>query len=179
MASAGPFSRVVRVDALPKEGQTFAIEANPTERAELAEFNKLPSIEVLTASLNLRHTGRGGVRVTGAVHADLTQVCGVSLDPFPASVDEAIDVRFAPATEEAALRRPSREPDEISMADEDAPDPIIDGKIDLGALAAEFFTLGLDPYPRKPGALFDSPEETGSVDSPFSSLAERLKDGRK
>src|SRR6516162_3198738 len=94
LASAGPFSRVVRVDALPKEGQTFAIEANPTERAELAEFNKLPSIEVLTASLNLRHTGRGGVRVTGAVHADLTQVCGVSLDPFPASVDEAIDVRF-------------------------------------------------------------------------------------
>jgi hypothetical protein len=179
VAPPGPFSRIVRVDRLPKEGQTFAIEANPTERAALAAFNRLPSIEVLTASLNLRHSGRGGARVTGAVHADLTQVCSVSLDPFPASVDEDVDVRFAPPTEETAPRRPSREPDEISMADEDAPDPIIDGKIDLGALAAEFFTLGLDPYPRKPGALFDAPEETGSVDSPFSALAKRLKDGLK
>ena len=27
--------------------------------------------------------------------------------------------------------------------------------IDLGAVAAEFFALGLDPYPRKPGEAFD------------------------
>ena len=36
-----------------------------------------------------------------------------------------------------------------------SPIRVIDGKIDLGALAAEFFALGLDPYPRKPGAIFD------------------------
>ena len=34
------------------------------------------------------------------------------------------------------------------------PDEIMDGQIDLGALAAEFLVLGLDPYPRKPGADF-------------------------
>ena len=28
-------------------------------------------------------------------------------------------------------------------------------QIDLGALAAEFLALGLDPYPRKPGVAFD------------------------
>ena len=39
------------------------------------------------------------------------------------------------------------------LAIEDAPDPIVDGKIDLGALAAEFMILGLDPYPRKPGVV--------------------------
>jgi hypothetical protein len=173
MTSAGPLSRVVRVDALPKEGQTFEIEASPAERAAVAAFNKLPSIEALTASLNLRHSLRGGVRVTGAVHADLTQVCVVSLDPFPASVDEDIDVRFAPAPGEAASpRRLSGEPKDLSMADDDEPDPIIDGKIDLGALVAEFLTLGLDPYPRKPGVLFDPPDEPGLKDSPFSTLAE-------
>ena len=47
----------------------------------------------------------------------------------------------------------------VSLADEDDPDPVIDGKIDLGALAAEFFALGLDPYPRKPGVEFVAPAE--------------------
>jgi len=37
---------------------------------------------------------------------------------------------------------------------QDPPDPIINGQIDLGALAAEFLVLNLDLYPRKPGATF-------------------------
>ena len=61
------------------------------------------------------------------------------------------------------------------LPDEDEPDPIIDGKIDLGALAAEFFALGLDPYPRKPGATFEESTESEPADSPFSALAKRAK----
>ena len=45
----------------------------------------------------------------------------------------------------------------VLLDGEDAPDPIVDGKIDLGALAAEFLALGLDPYPRKPGVAFAPP----------------------
>ena len=52
------------------------------------------------------------------------------------------------------------------MADEDEPDPIIGGKIDLGALAAEFFALGLDPWPRKPGAAFQWPDDEGTPHPP-------------
>jgi uncharacterized metal-binding protein YceD (DUF177 family) len=166
-----PFSRVMRVDALPKEGQPVAIEANAAERAALAAFLKLPSIEALSASLTLMRLANGGVRVTGAVHGELTQVCVVSLEPLPATVDEEIDVRFAPRTDEGAPRRPSAEPEKFSMTDEGEPDPIVDGKIDLGALAAEFFALGLDPYPRKPGVSFESPKEPEATVSPFSALA--------
>ena len=60
------------------------------------------------------------------------------------------------------------------MTDESDTDPIVDGKIDLGALAAEFFALGLDPYPRKPGVSFESPEEPEATVSPFSALASRV-----
>ena len=63
------------------------------------------------------------------------------------------------------------------LADEDEPDPVIDGKIDLGALAQEFFALGLDPYPRKPGVAFEQGAESAPADSPFSALAERAKPG--
>ena len=92
------FSRVVRVDALPREGQVVTIEATPTEREELASFYRLPAIAALTATLRLEPWGRGGARVTGSVHGELTQVCIVSLEPFPATVDEDVDVRFAPQT---------------------------------------------------------------------------------
>ena len=96
MTEAKPFSRVARVDALPPEGQTVTIEATSVEREALASFFELPAIAALTATLRLEPWGRGGARVTGAVHGELTQICVVSLEPFPATVDEAVDVRFAP-----------------------------------------------------------------------------------
>ena len=133
----------------------MTIEATPTERDALASFYKLPAIAALTATLRLEPWGRGGARVTGAVHGELTQVCIVSLEPFPATVDEDVDVRFAPQTVADSRSRAAQEAQTVSLADEDEPDPVIDGKIDLGALAAELFALGLYPYPRKPGAVFE------------------------
>ena len=184
MTPSGPFSRPIRVDALPREGQVVAIEADAAERAALAALNRLPEIAILTARFEVRPAGRGAVRVTGAVHADLTQVCVVSLDPFPASVDEPIDVRFAPAVEEKAPRRSTDGPDAFAIEDEDEPDSIVDGKIDLGALAAEFLALGLDPYPRKPGVAFEAPPVETASDSPFAGLKgvvtpEKVGGGRK
>ena len=175
MTEAGPLTRMLRVDALPREGQTVTIEASPAEREALASLYKLPAIAALTATLSVEPAGRGGARVTGAVHGELTQTCVVTLDPFAATVDEAVDVRFAPQAEEDSDRRAARETLTFSLADEDDPDPVIDGKIDLGALTAEFFALGLDPYPRKPGIIFEPTEGAGDNPSPFASLRGRLR----
>ena len=106
MTDAPPFSRRVRIDALPADGLTQTIEASPEERAALAAINRLPAIASVTANFTVRRSGRGGARVTGDVHAEVTQVCVVSLEPFAATVDEPVDVRFAPA--EAAEIRPIR-----------------------------------------------------------------------
>ena len=60
----------------------------------------------------------------------------------------------------------------------DPPDPIVDGRIDLGAIALEFLTLSLDLYPRKPGAEFADVqigEADDAADSPFAAL-QRFKD---
>jgi uncharacterized metal-binding protein YceD (DUF177 family) len=171
MTEAGPLSRLVRIDALPKEGQTVTIEASAPEREALAKLYELPAIAVLTAELRVEPAGRGGVRVAGAVHGELTQICVVSLEPFDATVDEAVDVSFAPREEEDRGRRPEHETVTLTLADDDDPDPVVDGKIDLGALTAEFFALGLDPYPRKPGAEFAAPAEPTPTESPFAVLA--------
>jgi uncharacterized metal-binding protein YceD (DUF177 family) len=176
MTDAPPFSRRVRVDALPAGGLTQTIEASPEELAALAALNRLPAIASLTASFTVRRSGRGGARATGEVHAEVTQVCVVSLEPFAATVDEPIDVRFAPdEAAEAARRAKEDDAEMVEVGGEDPPDPIVDGKIDLGALATEFLALGLDPYPRKPGVAFDPPEAESGQDSPFAPLAEPKK----
>ncbi len=171
MTESAPFSRIVRVDALPRGGQNMTIEASPSEREALAALYKVPAIAALTAALRLERAGQDGVRVSGAVHGELTQTCVVSLEPFAATVDEDIDVRFAPRSEADSVRRPGGETETFSIVDEVEPDPIIEGNIDVGALAAEFFALGLDPYPRKPGVEFVAPAESPPPDSPFAALA--------
>ena len=162
----------MRVDALPVDGVALTIVADEGERAALAALNRLPAIANLTASFTLRRSGRDGARVTGAVHADVTQVCIVTLEPFAASLDEPVEVVFAPPAKETPARRGVQEEVNLDLTAEDPPDTIVDGVVDLGALAAEFFALGLDPYPRKPGAELEAPPPESGDPSPFAALAE-------
>ena len=121
------------------------------------------------------------VTVTGTVEGDVVQTCVVTLEPFPAHVSEAVEVKFVSPP---ALPRGAKMPEEPPGHHErqtslEEPDAIVDGRIDLGALTAEFLALGLDPYPRKPGAAFafeDAPR--GPEGSPFAALG-RLKPGEK
>jgi hypothetical protein len=158
LTDALAFSRPVRVDALPKDGLQQVIEANPAERAALAKLNDLPSIARLTADLRLTRAGRGAVRVRGEVYAEVTQTCVVTLEPIEAIVKETVDVRFAEPAQEhkrGNLDAPGVA-ELVDLDSEDPPDAIENGRIDLGALAAEFLALGLDPYPRKPGAALET-----------------------
>jgi uncharacterized metal-binding protein YceD (DUF177 family) len=155
------FSRPTRVEPLPRGGLALDIEANAAERAALAKLNHLPGIERLNASLRIVKWRRG-VHVEGELSARVTQTCVVSLEPFDVDIEEPIDAKFLPA--EAISAAPE------SLAEEDAPDPIVDGRIDLGAIASEFLTLALDPYPRKPGVAFEPPAQAKEDESPFSRL---------
>jgi uncharacterized metal-binding protein YceD (DUF177 family) len=161
MTEIGPFSRPVRADSIPKDGLQQAIEASETERDALAKLTGLEAVRRLAAKFTLSRGGRGAIGVRGEVHAEVTQTCVVSLEPFDVTLEESVDLRFAPPAGESPPRRRSSSPPEAAEPlpgiEEDAPDPIVDGKIDLGALAVEFMVLGLDPYPRKPGVDFAEP----------------------
>ena len=66
-----------------------------------------------------------------------------------------------------------REDGETEMPQEnwDNAEPLVDGLIDLGAIATEFLILGLDPYPRKVGAVFQPPQAATPDEGPFAALA--------
>lgn len=175
-----PFSRLVTVDPMPDEGIEVAIEADAAERAALTALNGLVDIGKLGAVFHVMRRPHGRVNVKGQVSATITQTCVVSLEPFESAVAEGVDVDFMrpedieKAENERAKRERAMPRDQARFEedDEDPPDPIIDGKIDLGALAAEFLALALDPYPKKPGVRFEEllterPEER---ESPFAIL---------
>jgi uncharacterized metal-binding protein YceD (DUF177 family) len=153
------FTRQLRVEPLPKNGLEESIEANEAERKALAKLNGLPGIARLTAHFRIAKWRRG-VKVEGEVQAHVTQTCVVTLEPFDTQIEEPIEVRFLPPDAKAPE----------SDDETDAPDPLIDGRIDLGALASEFLTLALDPYPRKPGVAFEPSADSAPEVTPFGRL---------
>ena len=68
--------------------------------------------------------------------------------------------------------------DTVVLLAGDPPEALHDGVIDLGAVAIEFLLLGIDPYPRKPGAVFDAPPAGDPTSHPFAALA-ALNKGEK
>ncbi|MCF4125670.1 YceD family protein [Methylobacterium sp. SyP6R] len=156
--SVGPFSRPILVERTLKTGQPVTVEANEEERAALARDFGLPGITRLTGTFRLSGSLHR-LQVTGTVEAAVTQTCSVTLEPFDGTVSEEVDVDFA--APDAFAGTPAE--------DADIPDPIVNGRIDLGSLAAEFLALGLDPYPRKPGVAFEPPAED-EEEKPFAAL---------
>lgn len=155
---AAPLSRPLAVSAVPAEGVTVEIVADAAERHSLAAANEVQSVDSFTARLEAKPFGRDGVAVRGVVEAAATRLCVVSLEPFVERVREEIDVRFAPEGASGA-----------DAQSDDPPDPLDGGSIDLGAIAAEFFTLGLDLHPRKPGVSFEAGDDDATT-SPFAAL---------
>lgn len=182
------FSRPLQAAAVPAEGLDVVLRPNAEECAALARENDLRELTALEARLNVARRGTDGLEVSGRLAAKVRQTCVVTLEDFDAEVDEPVHLCFAPPpgpakSASAAPRRAAKKserwkehvedepaPARIVDLEEDAPDPLIGGAIDLGAIVGEFLTLGLDPYPRKPGARFSEPAPGGEEDSPFAAL---------
>jgi uncharacterized metal-binding protein YceD (DUF177 family) len=181
---APPFSRTVAVDSVGEAGSRVRFAATPEECAELARLDEIAALRDLCVEAQLTRRGREGLTATGRVTAVVTQTCVVTLEPFETQVDEPFEIVFAPEAEaQAAYERAMAELEAATdkarlLAEQpDPPDPIIDGKVDIGALACEFLALGVDPYPRKPGAAFEGhAEDDGQPPSPFAALSKMKKD---
>jgi uncharacterized metal-binding protein YceD (DUF177 family) len=158
----------VRLEDVPDTGLNLTLEADEDVRARLAVLAGVLSVANLGISADMTRHGEG-LRATGHVTARVTQTCIVTLEPIENAVDEPFDVLFIPPDVSGAAPA-GRDPEHV----DDTREPLVDGAADLGAVATEFFLLGIDPYPRKPGAVFSGPGEDRAADSPFASLS-RLK----
>lgn len=155
-----PYSEPVRLHQV-QGGVKRTLEPDAAARARIARALDLAALDSFSAEMTLAPTAAGW-RLSGRVRASLAQTCGITLEALPLEVDAPFALTLAEAVDEDS--------DEIVITlDDESPDLIEDGQIDLGQYAVEQLALKLDPFPRKPGAEFVQPPEPAEI-SPFAIL---------
>lgn len=158
------FSRPLQVDRVAATGSHEKIEADAKEREAVAARLGLEGIRKLAAHLKAT-PWRGGLQVTGTVQTAVDQVSVVSLETFASDLSFSVERYYMPAKAT------------VPEGEEDI-DLIDHGEVDLGELVVEALALELDPYPRRPGEVFQSSEDVEKSEkaSPFAALKNFPKD---
>jgi uncharacterized metal-binding protein YceD (DUF177 family) len=171
------FSRPIAADQIGPQETEREIVANAAERARLVERFGLLELDRLAATLSLRR-GRGGViEVRGRLEAEVVQACVVTLEPVRSRLSENFMVAFGTSSRTVGGAVV------IGLEEEDPPEELIEGRIDLGETVAQQLAVALDPYPHAPAAgEKTAAHEQGEADaekkaSPFAALA-RLRERR-
>lgn len=183
--SAAPWQVPVAGHDIAETGRHFDLLADAEVRACIARLAGVRDLPRLEASFDVTRHGAEGLHVVGRVSATVGQTCVVTLEPLTNEINESIDLVFTPRLpgEEAAVVLGSAETaagkngQASPERNWNAPEPLFGGSVDLGALATEFLLLGINPYPRKPGAMFEPPADDEAEPGPFAALA-RLTKGR-
>ena len=166
-----PWRVPVVVEKIPDTGLHRDLEADQATRDAVADVGSLREVLSVKASLDVTPMRGGRFHVTGQVRARIGQTCVVTLEEMETDIDEPIDLIFVPPDqipEMAALVDETEETDEDTP---DPPEPIENGIIDLGRLATDALYLAVDPYPRKPDAVFEPlVEAPDPEDHPFAAL---------
>lgn len=146
----------VSLDDLGREPKTYQFSADEQQRADLARRLGILSLEEASAVVTLSLVSAGTIHAIGTVRAQVTQVCVVTLAPVPAQIEEEFEGWFGDQ-EEAPVsftkarneRDAKKGPLEVEILDESVdPESIVGGKINVGELATQYLSLGLEPYPR-------------------------------
>lgn len=170
------FSRPVNVERLPAGGRWFVLSASAEERQALAARFGLVALSSFEARVHLKAVASGDIiRAEGEFSAEITQICGASLQDFVTSFTERFSLSYTFSPDGADSAEVAFDPE-----GEDPPEPIVNGMIDLGDIAAEHLGLSINPFARfegaslavPPGVSVNEPER----ESPFSALGKLRKD---
>lgn len=166
----GLWSHEVRFDAALK-GLSLDLVADTQRRHIIAESFGMISLDALAVQVTTRAVPgtKPVVRVRLVLTGEVTQECGVTLEPFSHAIASELEVdcieagRITDEVSEVGER-------ELSLDDLDEPDVVTNGRIDLGQYAIEALGEAYDPFARRPGAVFEEPEVMREP-SPFDVLA--------
>lgn len=164
------------------------ISASPQERKDLARRIQVERIDRLEARLVMQRESNAVIHVTGELAADIVQPCAITLEPVEQTVNSTFEGWFADPESVVPIARARHEKQgrkagaELPiLEEEDDPEPIIDGQIDLGELATQHLSLAIDPYPHKEGAVFAEVEAQAGIvpevrKNPFAALKNWKRD---
>ena len=173
-APVSVWRETVRLGELARGRVHRRLEPDSAQLAGLAGQLGLGSLESLTAEVTVS-SWLDGAEVDGRFTAQVTQICGVTLDPFEATVSGDFRVRVVPPGSPNIPANEEGDEMELDLDADDPPDVLEGEEIDIAHYVTEHLALEIDPFPRKPDAVFEppAPEEEAS---PFAVLRKLRQD---
>lgn len=167
---------VVKFDLarLADEGREISLAPTAEQCAELARWAGVTSFDLLAAKVRLKKLGGGYFGYEAEFATDVVQACVVTLEPVRARI--AGEVRRGFHVVEGARHAPAKKceiivPSTTVMESEDEPEEISTSALDIAAPVLEELALAIDPYPRKPGVVFELPADAqAQAENPFAVL---------
>lgn len=177
MTASAPIERIYDLSDLSAAGTEIIVDAKPEQRAKIAAWLEVESVEKFVGTIALRKLSMNRYRYDAVLKCDLTQSSVVTLEPLRSHIEE----RFSRELHVAYRSRHAPEPDKeltLSAADDDAPEEIENSHYDLAAPLLEELSLALDPYPRAGDESFSLPEAPQvQPESPFAVLKKLKGEG--
>jgi|SRR5215217_1369476 len=174
MSAEKPWSETIRFADVARAPVRKRLEANEAARKGVARLLGLVSVESLSADVSAK-PWLDGAEISGRFDAQVTQTCSVTADPFPETVAGDFSLRVLPPGSLNAPQEDLGEEIDLDPEADDPPDVLENDDIDLAGYVVEHLSLELDPFPRKPGAVFEPPQNS-EPESPFAVLRALKKD---
>ncbi len=168
------FSYPLTLEDLGSGTKSYHLQANHLQLKFIAEVLKVERIESFDAQIILTFSRKNHrIDVKGIVNADVEQTSVISLEKFIKHYSPEFELFFDTELTAAQLREM-----EFEFEDE-VPDILENGQLDLAAIAMEQLALALDDFPRKDGEVFsfasEFDEDEAPKENPFAVLAKLKK----
>ena len=177
------WSHFIDADDVGPDKLRLSITPDKEARQNLVKRLGILGVDSIKADLELnREQGGMVVHVKGHILATLSQSCVVTLDPVKTKVNETFDAWYADPDQAIALAKVKHDKQVKAngetpiINEQEDPEKIIGGKIDLGEVVTQHLSLAIDPYPHKEGVKYeygdDEPEKVPEAfkNNPFAAL---------
>ena len=168
------FSYPLKLEDMSAATQTYHLEADAAALKFIAQVLKLPSVNNFKAEINVRLRKKEHlVDVYGFVDSVVEHTSVISLERFEKKYHTDFSLLFDTQKTAAEIK-------ELDFDfEDDVPDILENGQIDLAAIAMEQLALVLDDFPRQEGEVFEFrsefDEETTKASNPFAVLKKLKK----
>jgi len=176
-----PFSSMFDLAGLHAAGAEIRIEPSPAERAAIAQWLGIESLDSFKGVVLLSRQSEDQYGYQASFQADVVQACVITLEPVRSHLSgefrRVLRVLPRPAKRRKAGGEslPVPELSAVDGASDEEPELLESSLFDVAGPLLEELSLALDPYPKAPGAVFGPPaEESDASENPFAVL-EKLK----
>lgn len=168
------FYHPIVIDDLTTAEKKFKVEASAEELSEVAEILKVRHIKEISAEIFVKLNRKEHLlNVWGKIKTEMELQSVVSLEYFYKTYEPEFELLY----DTKMTLKEFKELEETT--DDELPDIITDGQINLGDLIIEQIALAMDDYPRQDGESFhfesEFDEETTKAQNPFNILAKLKK----